>query len=443
MNLKSLKSSIAISMLLVLASAECLATDSPPLGQREATTSPTPTMAIQELSLSEAISHALEQRPLLKAYYWEKRRSEAQIQQAGKWQNPQLEVEVENVGGSGRMSRFKAAETTALLSQEFSIGGDISRRREVMSRFADQADWEYEAARVQVIVEIAHGYIAALAADRLLELAQHELELARETARVVHQRVAAGEASPIEQAWAVTPLLDAELNLSRAERAREAARLRLALAMGESTLDFENLSGNLEEAVAPPKRTELALELGKNPEVARWASEIALRQAERRLAVAEAIPNITASGGIRHWNDTDETAFVVGATMPLPIFDRKQGTLLAARRAERAAWHQQEEAMLRVESLLSEQYERLVNAYEEASVLVKRGIPAMEAAYEGARASFTEGDASLVEVITAQRGYFDLQQRYVRALVSYHTALAEVEALVGIPIRNEQVMEKQ
>ncbi len=69
------------------------------------------------ITLRKALALALMHNPELKAFSWDVRVSEARQLQASLWPNPELGVEVEDVGGSGELSGFDAAETTIQLSQ--------------------------------------------------------------------------------------------------------------------------------------------------------------------------------------------------------------------------------------------------------------------------------------------------------------------------------------
>ena len=88
-----------------------------PLGERVETDSffsttqapseevPLPTAAASgELTLRQSMALGLKYSPDLKSFAWEVRAAEARILQAGRWDNPELDVEFENFGGSGAVS---------------------------------------------------------------------------------------------------------------------------------------------------------------------------------------------------------------------------------------------------------------------------------------------------------------------------------------------------
>ena len=54
-----------------------------------------------------------------------------------------------------------------------------------------------------------------------------------------------------------------------------------------------------------------------------------------------------------------------------------------------------------------------------------------EAVMEGKRYSYQRGEASLIEVLDAQRTYDDVQAQYIETLFNYSSALVELERSAG------------
>ena len=63
-----------------------------------------------------------------------------------------------------------------------------------------------------------------------------------------------------------------------------------------------------------------------NPDIARWVSEMAARRAQIEVARSRAVPDLTVSGGVRYFNETKESAFVLGFSLPcLSLIATKAG----------------------------------------------------------------------------------------------------------------------
>jgi cobalt-zinc-cadmium efflux system outer membrane protein len=381
--------------------------------------------------LRDALAAALLRNPELARFGYDVRASEARVVQAGLWANPEFEIEVENFGGSGELGGVDAAEFTLALSQTFPLGGDIKRRQELARLQGQLAGWDYEAARISLLAEVTGRYVDVLASQRQLALAQESLELTQQVAESIGRRVDAGDASAVERTRAAVPVATAKIALRQAEQSLESARVQLGLTWGSSSPSFVSVKGDLDRMRALPPVNAIASLIGQNPDVARWVTEIASRQAELELARAEAVPDLTAGLGFRWFNESDDSALVAGASIPLPVFDRRQGDILAARFGIASAQNQQRAVQLQLEASLATAYARLANAYEEAVALRDDAIPPATQAYRDIRRAFDQGNIGFLDVLDAERTLIDLRRQYLDALAEYHGAAAEMEGLIG------------
>ena len=103
------------------------------------------------LTLRDALSLALLKNPELASVSWERRAAEANAIQQGLFPNPELEFEVENVGGRGSAGAFEASETTILLSQMIETGGKRGKRRKVAGLGAELVGWDYESKQLDIL----------------------------------------------------------------------------------------------------------------------------------------------------------------------------------------------------------------------------------------------------------------------------------------------------
>ena len=384
-----------------------------------------------ELLLRDALAAALRGNPSLSRFGYDVRAAEAEVVQAGLWPNPELDFELENIGGTGELESTDSAEVTLALSQTFPLGGDIEKRKKLARLQGRLAGWDYEAARIALLAEVTGRYVDVVAAQRQVELARESVKLAEQVADSIGRRVDAGDAAAVEKARAAVPVATAKIALRRAERSLESSRVQLSLTWGSSSPAFEKVKGDLDKMQSLPPVSAIAALIGQNPDVARWVTEIASRQAEVELARAEAVPDLTAGLGYRWFNETDDSALVGGVSIPLPIFDRRQGDILAGRFGVAAARDQQRAVELEVEASVAAAYARLANAYDEAVALRDNAIPPATEAYRDIRQAFDRGNLGFLDVLEAERTLIDLRQQYLDALAEYHGSVAEIEGLIG------------
>jgi len=383
------------------------------------------------LTLQAALAAALLKNPQLAAFSWEIRAAEGRMLQAGLRPNPELEGEVEEFGGSAERQGFDSAETTIRLSQLVELGGKRMKRKQLAAAEASLAGWDYETTRLDVLTDVAQAFADLLAAQERQALADESLALAERVLAAVSEQVKAGKVSPVEETKAGVSAAGARIERDRATRGLEAARKRLALAMGEPTPAFERAQGDFDRLQPVPPSERLAELLGQNPDVARWQSELAQRRAALAVEKSRRVPDLTVGGGISRFHAEDDNAFVMSVSIPLPLFDRNQGAVREAAANLAKAEHERHAAELQANLSLADACEALASAHTEATTLKQSVLPAAQSAFDAADEGFRQGKFDYLEVLDAQRTLVESKGQYIAALAEYHKSVAEVERLIG------------
>jgi cobalt-zinc-cadmium efflux system outer membrane protein len=389
------------------------------------------------LTMREALAAALLGSPDLAATAYEIRAREAEALQAGRLPNPELALELDEFGGTGELGGVDAAEVSLTLSQLIELGGKRAKRQSIARYEAQSARWEDEIRRIDVLSRTASDYVRLLAAERHLQIAHDTAALARRVYDAVGERVAAGKVSPLDRTKADVELAQAEVDLERAQRMVETRRIRLASNWGSIEPQFDEPAGDLDHAPPPPELSGLLAQIEGNPDLARWAAETARRQAEVELALAQRVGDLTVTGGVRYFNEIDETAFVTELALPLPLFDRNQGGIDAARLRTTASGHLEEAARIRVRTAVAETHQALETAFIEIRATRDRILPGAELAFQAAEEAFREGKIGALDLFDAERTLFDARRRLVSALTSYHLAVIAGERLIGAPLHGD------
>lgn len=388
-----------------------------------------------EITLREAISAALMMNPGLRSFSWEVRAQEANTLQAGLLPNPVVSTEIEDFAGTGELEGFGSSETTVQLSQVIPLSGRISKRKKVAALNRDLSQWDYETARLDVLTGVTRAFVDTVAAQRRLELAEELLELAENVYRTISVQAEAGEISPIEEKRARVALSQTKIRYERAARELESARKRLAATWGSTDPSFTRVTGKLKGVSEIPSYKELQELLSRNPDIARWATEMSERQATVSLEKSRAIPDITISGGTRWLSGVDDRGFLVGVSVPLVIFDRNQGDILEARYRLVKAQEEKKNVLAQVNSSLAVAYRNLADAFDEIKTLEAEVLPSAESAYKSIFEGYRQGKFNFLDVLDSQRTLFDARFQYLTALADYHTAVAEIERLTATPVQ--------
>ncbi len=386
------------------------------------------------LTLRQALALALMKNPELAVFSWEARAREAEALQAGLLPNPELDVEVENIGGTGSFGGLDEAETTIQLGQLVELGGKRSTRKRVAALDQDLAGWDYEIERIRVFTETSKAFVDVLVAQERTKRNQEFVRLAEQVLDVVAERVRAGKVSPIEEVKAKVSLSARHIERQRGEDELTVARKTLAAAWGETEPLFQEARGDLERLHEIPPFEVLGERIAANPEMARWVVEIERHRTFLDLERAGRFPDVTLSGGVKHFNPTDDWAFVAGLSVPIPLFNRNQGGTLEAKYRLAKAEEQSRVLRLRVQSALVSAYQRLSSARKEAISLKNEVLPGARGAFEATGEGFRQGKFGYLEVLEAQRTFFEAQARYTDTLGVLQKAVADTESLLGEPL---------
>lgn len=376
------------------------------------------------LTRGEAIARALESDPGVAAAGEGLRAAEALARQARLRPNPSLDVQLEDFGGSGPLSGVDGAQATYSLSQEIELGGD----RRARARFADR---ETSAARIRAglgeldlreAVELA--FVEAQAAEALVSVAQSRLDVAKDFAAAVERRVRAARDPEAARARVAARLAEAEIEVETTLARAQAAKAALASYWGGGA-DF-----SVETATffTPAPRNS-----GGNGQ-----PDIALAEAERDSAAARVeierarrVPDPSVRAGFRQLREIDESAFVVGVSVPLPVWNRNSGAIAAATADARRAEYEvmaRERELAREIAYLSSQAEA---ARTQIKAYAERIIPASEQALDQSLRVYRQGGLSYIEVLDAQASLAEARMRQISALLTYHRAEAKLARRTG------------
>lgn len=393
--------------------------------------------------LRQALSLALMRNPNLSASSWEIRAKEAQVLQSGLLPNPEFELEVENFGGDGEFSGFDGIDTTFQLSQLVELGGKRSKRIRISELEWELAEWDYEYLRLDVFAKTTKAFVDVLSAQERLTLSEELVSLAERVYNIVLERVRAGKVSPVEKTKASVILGSNRIKLERAKRDLEAARKRLASMWGSTTPTFEKVSGQLDVVKPIPSIEQLIQRVSQNPNIIRWATEMEKRKVAVELENAESIPDVTLSGGIRTFNETNSNAFVLGVSIPLPLFDRNQGNTLEAKYKLTKTDEDRKASELQVLTMLAETYRTLSTAYTEATALKNDVLPGAQSAFDAINEGYRVGKFSYLDVLDSQRTLFEARDQYIETLTTYHKAVVNVEQLIGDQLDSIKIIFEQ
>lgn len=401
---------------------------------------PSPSEPTGELTLEQVQSLAFRHSPEIAAAESELRAREGRLLQAAARPNPEVRGTVENLGGDA--GETGGVESTIELAQRLELGGDRSARVAAAAAARDLAQWDLEARRIDVMSRATRAYYEVLAAQRSVQLAGETVRLTEEVRSTVAARVEAGKVSPIEETRAEVALAAERIERKRAESELLAARSRLAATWGSTTPRFDRVADDAGATPSLPSLDSINAALERTPELARWAAEIAQREALLRVERARATSDVTVGGGYRHFK-LGGGAAVVSASLPLPLFDRNRGAQIEARERVRSAEEERRAAIVRVRQLVAEAHASLSRAQSEVRGLREEVVPGAESVYAAVSEGYRLGKFGYMEVLDARRTLAAARAQLARAQSDLHRAYAGLQRLTATPLTEMRNGEQQ
>ncbi|MGC2466950.1 MAG: TolC family protein [Candidatus Acidiferrum sp.] len=374
----------------------------------------------QVVTLEQAEKMAGETNPTLREAEAEIRAAKARLQQVGFYPNPSVgytgdEIRGGSVGG-GKQGFF--------VQQTIVTAGKLGQNRAVSGSDAKLAEIEAQEQRTRVETAVKISFLRVLAAQEWLDARRDLAKIAENTAQTQRELLNTGQADESE-------VLEAEVE---AERMRMAARMQentlreewrsLAAVIGQPAMPLATVAGDLERGWPELNEEEAVEAIAKQSPAVRIAETAAGHaQAVLSRAQREPIPDIQVRAGMEYNHETlGSVPWAKGweglaeASVEIPIFNRNQGNIAAAR----ADVDRSEQEKTRVALTLRERAATVVDEYANAKLMAAEYrdemLPQAKKAYTLLVDKYGKMLASYPRVLEAQRKLYQLQIDYIAAL---------------------------
>ncbi|AOF97396.1 TolC family protein [Sphingobium sp. RAC03] len=347
---------------------------------------------------------------------------------AGLRPNPELNIQTENVAGSGDYRGFRSAETTAQVTLPLELGGKRPARVALANAQQDRAQIEQAVIAADLRLVVTQAYVTAVSAAERATVAQRQVAIAAEALRSAQVRVRAGRASPLEAQRAELAHLNAQATQEQAERLASVARANLGRMIGApvaGALDlrwFETLAvaGPVDRAAVSDMLTARAAAL-----------DVATADAQVRLAGAQRVPDLQLFAGPRRLSGSNDTAMLMGINIPLQIFDNGGAAQAQARAERQRADATRRMTEIQLDQAIASADAEVANAETAARIASGPALAAAQEAARIARIGYREGKFGQIDLIEAERTLLDTRMAAIDALATYHDASARRDRLVA------------
>lgn len=322
---------------------------------------------------------------------------------------------------------------------------DVTRKRlartDVAIRAVKVLEAQYQdAVRTQIDV-LYTAYVNALAGREAARLARTSLQGWDQVVAVTQPKLEAGASTQAEFNRIKIPRNNAELGLYNEEqRFKKALRdlatlLNLAPEQGDRIMLRGTIRDTAPEPASEPELIRMALEV--RPDLNAFRLGMQRAEADVKLAVANRYSDVYllvqpyTFQNNAPYGTSSATSWAVGATVPLPIFNRNQGNIQRARLnviqtevemrdLERRAINEVRQAF--AEYVVSRRFVERVRSQIE---------PDAKQILESVRNEYNEGKKPLVDVLDAQRDYNEVVRTYLEASVRHRQSMLDLNTAIG------------
>lgn len=391
-----------------------------------------PPAVTEALTLADVENMALAQNPTLIRAQAIVTAAQGNWVQVGLPFNPQVGYLGQQLGSGGR-----AEQHGLLIQQEFIRGKKRQLNRSVAAQEVVAAQQQLATQEQRVLTDVRLAFYDALLAQLRLRLAQQLAATAQQGVETVDQLRRAGESSRSDQLQAGLELNTAEILVVTSQNRHAASLRNLAAVVGVLELPVTDLSGDLE--VVPEEQSwgeSLDRLLAMSPEIANAAANIERARWALQRAIAEPIPNMTLQGVVMSDNGIGgRTDSIIQLMMPIPVLNRNQGAIQRAHAEVVSAEHAMAQLELRLQSQLAPVFERYASSSNQFRKYRELILPAAQESLELVRQGYKAGEYPFLNLLNAQRTYFQTNLQYLEVLRELRSSAVEIE---GMLLRDSQ-----
>jgi cobalt-zinc-cadmium efflux system outer membrane protein len=285
--------------------------------------------------------------------------------------------------------------------------------------------------RFRLLTDVRQNYWEVVTLQRRAEVLEELITLAEKTVENAEKLLKAKVGSELDVVQLEVDRERYKAEYEATKRALPAAFRRLAASTGVYQLPETKLRGDLETPLTNYDLQRVkAYVLGIHPEMRSAQLGVERAQLVIQRAEVEPIPNVTVSAGYVRQNQNRSDDWVIGVSLPVPVWNRNQGNIFAARaqlgESLNEAARIQNELVGRIASAFTNYGEARARAEKYKSSI----IPKAERSLELAQKAYQGGQFEYLRVLQSQRAIAEARLEYIRSLGDMWRAASSIAGLM-------------
>ena len=395
-------------------------------------------IASPNFTLQDLIDIAKRENPILDVLKAKEDAARSSVVTAESYLNPEIEL------GTGP-SRFRTPNSST--NQRRNYGVNISQplefpnvrgaKKAVAESRVNYASSVTAATMINLSLQIKKAFYDVLQNEAVLKIAEGDRDALKNIREKVALRVEVGEAPRYE-------LIKADTELVAAQRDADAALLRISESkfylrglVSKSLTDSFGLVGSLPPSDINLNADLLKNEITKSPKLKQIKASADI--AENRLRLEEKLinPGLTLNAGVDQ--DPDITSYRFGISIPIPIWNQRQGQIGEAAAGYRELQAQYTDQELALKRDIESAFQRYLIAQQQVKTFESGLLDQAESVLKVAEAAYRYGERGILEYLDAQRTFRLVRKDYLASKYDYIVAILEIEQLLGMDILENKI----
>ena len=393
---------------------------------------------VPQYTLQDLIDIAKRENPILDVLKAKEDAARSNVITAESYLNPSIAI------GIGP-SRFRTPNSNTNqrrnydvnLSQPLEFPNVRSAKKAVAESRVNYASSVTEATLINLSLQIKKAFYDVLQNEAILKIAEGDRDALKNIQEKVALRVEVGEAPRYE-------VIKADTELVAAQRDADAARLRIYESklylrglVSKSLTDAFDLTGTLPSSDINLNADTLKNEIIKSPRLRQIKASADIAENQLRLEEKLINPGITLNAGVDQ--DPDIANYRFGISIPIPIWNQRQGQIGEAAAGYRELQAQYTDQELALKRDIESAFQRYLIAQQQVKTFESGLLSQAESVLKVAESAYRYGERGILEYLDAQRTFRLVRKDYLASKYDYIVAILEIEQLLGMDILENKI----
>lgn len=395
------------------------------------------------MTLDQAIDRYVRENLTLRAQFMEIPQAEADILTASLRSNPVFYADGQLVPYGQYSNARPGGQTQYDVNISYPI--DVTHKRRARTVVAQRAKRVLEAQyqdAVRLGVDVVYtAFVDALQARGAVKFAEVGVQGLGETLRTTRALFQKGE-QPITAVNRVDlQYRQAQTGLRSYREAYLRSKRALGVLLGMTPQEAEamEIRGSLKDTYPPPPPDEelVRIALTSRPDINSFRLGVSRAEADVRLARANILQDVYVLYQPYTLQDNtwqglkSPTSWALGVTIPIPVYNRNQGVILRSKLNVTQTQIQLSAQERTAINDVRQAEQAYLTSLENLRRMEAEVLPDAEKVLADIKRLFEQGEASVIDLLSARRDYNDIARQYLDALVAHRRSMLDLNTAVG------------